>query len=43
MFDSKRYDDETLKHLQQVELKILKYFIKICEENDLTYFIYWVL
>lgn len=40
MFDSKRYDDETLKHLQQVELKILKYFIKICEENDLTYFMY---
>ncbi|WP_405268781.1 phosphorylcholine transferase LicD [Methanobrevibacter sp.] len=40
MFKSKRYDDETLKHLQQVQLMILKDFIKICEDNDLTYFIY---
>ncbi len=40
MFKSKRYDDETLKHLQKVQIKILKYFIKVCEENDLTYFIY---
>jgi lipopolysaccharide cholinephosphotransferase len=34
------YDDETLKHLQSLELMILKDFIKICEENDLTYYIY---
>jgi len=40
MFKSKRYDDETLKHLQKVQIKILKYFIEVCEENDLTYFIY---
>ena len=40
MLKSKRYDDETLKHLQQVEFKILKYFIEICEEHDLTYFLY---
>lgn len=40
MLKSKRYDDDTLKHLQQVEIKILKYFIEICEENDLTYFMY---
>ena len=40
MLKSKRYDDDTLKHLQQVQIKILKYFIKICEENDLTYFMY---
>ncbi len=40
MLKSKRYDDETLKHLQQVELNILKEFIQICEENDLTYFMY---
>ncbi len=40
MFKSKRYDDETLKHLQQVEMKILKYFIEICEEHNLTYFMY---
>lgn len=41
MFKSKRYDDETLKHLQQVDLKILKDFIQICEDNNLTYFIYF--
>ena len=29
MLKSKRYDEETLKHLQQVEFKILKYFIEI--------------
>lgn len=40
MFKSKRYDDETLRHLQKVQLKIFKYFIKVCEENNLTYFIY---
>ncbi|MBR3112635.1 MAG: LicD family protein [Methanobrevibacter sp.] len=40
MFKSKRYNDETLKHLQQVQMKILKYFIEVCEENNLTYFIY---
>lgn len=40
MLKSKRYDDETLKHLQQVEIKLLKYFIEVCEENDLTYFMY---
>ena len=40
MLKSKRYDDKTLKHLQRVQLKILKYFIEICEEHDLTYFLY---
>lgn len=40
MIKSKRYDEKTLKHLQQVEMKILKYFIGVCEENNLTYFIY---
>ena len=39
MFKSKRYDDETLKHLQQVQLMMLKDFIKICEDNDLPYFV----
>jgi len=34
------YDDETLKHLQSLELMILKEFVKICEENDLTYYMY---
>ncbi|MGN0177624.1 MAG: phosphorylcholine transferase LicD [Methanobrevibacter sp.] len=34
------YDDKILKHLQSLELMILKDFIKICEENDLTYYMY---
>lgn len=34
------YDDKILKHLQRLELMILKDFIKICEENNLTYYIY---
>ena len=34
------YDDKTLKHLQSLELMILKDFIKICEEYDLTYYMY---
>lgn len=38
MFKAKRYDDETLKHLQKVQLMMLKDFIKICEENDMLYF-----
>ena len=40
MFKSKRYDDETLQHLQKVQMMIFKDFVKICEDNDLTYFIY---
>lgn len=39
MFKSKRYDDETLKHLQKVQLMMLKDFIKICEDNNITYFV----
>ena len=34
------YDDETLKYLQNLELMILKDFIKICNENNLTYYMY---
>ena len=34
------YDDKTLKHLQNLELMILKDFIKICEKNNLKYYIY---
>lgn len=40
MFKSKRYDEETLKHLQKVQTMILKKFIEICEENNITYFVY---
>ena len=39
MFKSKRYDDKTLRHLQKVQLMMLKDFIKICENNDILYFI----
>ena len=38
--NKEKYDDETLKHLQEVSVKILKYLIKICEKNNLTYFLY---
>lgn len=38
MFKSKRYDDETLKHLQKVQLMMLKDFIEICEKNNINYF-----
>lgn len=34
------YDEETLKHLQKVQLMILKDFIEICEKNDLEYYAY---
>lgn len=36
----KKYDDETLKHIHDVELMILKDLISFCEENDLAYFMY---
>lgn len=39
MFKTKRYNDETLKHLQKVQKMMLKDFIKICEENDILYFV----
>ena len=32
------YDTETLKHLQQVELMILKDFVDTCETNNIRYF-----
>lgn len=35
-----KYDDATLKHIHDVELMILKDFIKICEDNDLNYYMY---
>ena len=36
----RQYDEETLKHLHDLELMILKDFIKICEENNLNYYMY---
>ncbi len=36
----KEYDDETLKHIHDVELMILKDFIKFCDENNIDYFMY---
>ena len=32
------YDDVTLKKLQNCELGILRDFVKVCEENNFTYF-----
>ena len=37
----KIYDDDVLKHIQDVELMILKDFIKICEENNLDYYLFF--
>lgn len=34
------YEDETLSHLKEVLLMILKDFIEICEENNLEYYAY---
>ena len=34
------YDKNTLKHLQEVQLMILKDFIDICEKHDLEYCAY---
>ena len=34
----REYDEITLKKVQQAELEILKDFIQVCEENDLSYF-----
>ena len=34
------YDDKVLNHLHDLELIILKEFIEICEENNLTYYMY---
>lgn len=36
----KEYSDETINHIRQVELMILKDFIKICEENNIEYYSY---
>ncbi len=34
------YEEETLKKLQDMERKILKYFAGICEENNIDYYVY---
>ena len=34
------YDDTELKHLQNLELMILKDFIHLCDKNNLDYYIY---
>lgn len=36
----KKYTDEEIKHLQDVELMILKDVVKILEKHDLKYYIY---
>ena len=37
----KIYDDDVLNHIQDVELMILKDFIKICQENNLKYYLFF--
>ena len=32
----KEYDEATLKKVQQTEMEILRDFIKVCDENNLT-------
>lgn len=34
-------DEETLQHIKDVELLILKDFIKICDENNLDYYLFF--
>ena len=34
----KEYDEATLKKVQQTEMEILRDFIKVCDENNLTWF-----
>ena len=34
----KKYDETTLKKLQEIELEMLHDFVKICEKNDIQYF-----
>ena len=34
-----KYDEKTLKHLQKVQLMMLKDLIKICDDNNITYFL----
>lgn len=38
--NDKEYDEKTLKHLQKVELEMLKDFIDICNEHELYYAIH---
>ena len=39
MFKQKKYDENELKHLQKVQLMMLKDFIKICDDNNILYFV----
>lgn len=36
----RKYDEKELKKLQQIELKILKEFISICDKHSLDYYLY---
>ena len=36
----RKYNEKELKKLQQIELKILKEFISICDKHSLDYFLY---
>ena len=34
------YQEDTLKKLKETELEILKYFVRICDENHIDYYMY---
>ena len=38
--NNSQFDNETLKHLQKIELMIFEDFINICEENNIEYYSY---
>ena len=38
---STKMDEQTLKHLQKVQLMILKDFIEICNKNNLDYYLFY--
>ena len=40
MNSNKQYDPKILRKLQLSELSVFKDFIKICEENNLQYFLF---
>lgn len=37
----KKYTDDELNHLKQLELTVLEYVIQLCEENNLKYYLFY--
>ena len=40
MSQNEQYDPKVLRKLQLAELEVFKDFIKICDENGLSYFLF---